>query len=252
MSVLIQRGIRVQLIVMDGGSSDQTVDILKKYSKSIQYKSEPDNGQAHALNKALVLAEAPIVGWLNSDDKYLPGAFSRILKVFSCHHDTALVHGQRVLVNEKSDVIGWSRSGPFNKQTRRFNINSETAFWRRDCIKDHHFKEELKFAMDTHFFCTIASQLKTHYIPRFIGCFRCHPDSKSSNLWLQYAVPESTQVWMELFGEPIDHSGVKSKDSSVFNKLVDFSSLPLSISSAYGLYRLKKLISSLNRNVHGK
>ena len=78
-SVLGQGSCRVQLIIMDGGSTDQTLSILESYSGRIYYSSAPDRGQSHALNKALDMASAPIIGWLNSDDMYLPGAFRSVL-----------------------------------------------------------------------------------------------------------------------------------------------------------------------------
>ncbi len=239
-SVLCQRRLSIQLIIMDGGSSDQTIRILSKYSGLIQFESQPDRGQSHALNKALALARAPIIGWLNSDDKYLPGAFSRVLKVFALNQDVALVHGQRVLIDSSSQVVGWVKDGPFLRESRRFNICSETAFWRRDCISGHRFREDLQFAMDTHFLGLISSRLKTLYLPVFIGCFRCHGDSKSSNLWSDYAIPESTSVWMQIFGHAIDHSQPLKSESSAFNKFLDFALLPLPIAASYIWGRLRR------------
>jgi len=248
-SVLSQGDLRIQLIVMDGGSSDQTPQILRRYSNLIQCESRPDRGQAHALNKALALAEAPIIGWLNSDDKYLPGAFEKILKQFSRNQNIALIHGGRVMIDSSSRVIGWAKSGPFQKETRRYNICSETAFWRRDCIPNHRFREELRFAIDTHFLGLIASKLNTLYIPSFIGCFRCHAESKSSNLWYEYAIPESTAIWLELFGEPIDHSISETSRGLTIAKLLEFAALPLPISSGYVWHKLLKCSLSRLRGV---
>ena len=242
LSVLAQRSVSVQLIVMDGGSSDQTPHILQQYSNLIQYESRPDRGQAHALNKALALAQAPIIGWLNSDDKYLPGGFFKVLKAFARNPDVSLVHGQRVLIDSSSQVIGWDRSGPFRKESRRYNICSETAFWRNDCLAGHRFREELQFAMDTHFLGLVAGKLRSFYLPFFIGCFRCHDESKSSNLWHEYAIPESKDVWFELFGESIDHTFVQDTRPLTIRKIFDFATLPVPIALSYALHRLSKEI----------
>ncbi len=76
LSVLNQDYLNIELIIIDGGSSDGTVDIITKYQKHIAYwVSEPDDGQSHALNKGFARASGQIYGWLNSDDLYLPGAF---------------------------------------------------------------------------------------------------------------------------------------------------------------------------------
>lgn len=241
LSVLSQRMVRTQLIIMDGGSTDNTPNILRKYSNLIQFETEPDRGQSHALNKALVLAKAPIIGWLNSDDKYLPGSFRRALRAFSMNPDVSLVHGQRVLIDASSSVVGWSKSGPFESDKGHFNICSETAFWRTNCIPGHRFREQLRFAMDVHFLGTIARDREILYLQCFQGCFRCHNDSKSSTLWESYAVPESSSVWYELFSSAIGLTGDSNSKSfsSNLSNVRDLFTMPLAISSKYVMGRLR-------------
>src|ERR1700747_532198 len=83
LSIFNQRIDGLQLIVMDGGSTDETVDVLKKYSDKIDFwVSERDHGQTDAINKGLKRVKADIVGWLNSDDIYLRGALKKVLQVF--------------------------------------------------------------------------------------------------------------------------------------------------------------------------
>lgn len=174
------------------GSIDQTLSILESYSGRIYYSSAPDRGQSHALNKALDMASAPIIGWLNSDDMYLPGDFRSVLSSFERNKEVALIHGNRILIDSKSEVVGFSVSGPFNADSNRFNICSETAFWRANCIPMHRFREDLRFAMDVYFLAFIAKAKPHLYLNKYLGCFRCHGESKSSNcgIKLLYLRPE--------------------------------------------------------------
>jgi glycosyltransferase involved in cell wall biosynthesis len=241
-SVLSQDGVSCQLIVMDGGSSDCTREVLDKYKDQIYFEIAADRGQAHALNKALALAKAPIVGWLNSDDLYLPNAFKIVLHAFKTHNDISLIYGQRVLINESSEVVGWVRPGPFRIDSDVYNICSETSFWRRECMPSHAFREELRFAMDVHFLGAMAKTVKHLYLEKYLGCFRCHSMSKSSTLWEEYAIPESTNIWRELFQREINHHPVSNDSalSKLLEKVFGLISLPLPMMVSYIMHRLSR------------
>src|SRR5262249_25886537 len=93
-SILNQRYPDTELIVIDGGSQDGTVAILESYARQLAYwRSEPDQGQSDALNKGFRQATGEIVGWLNSDDLYLPGAFQDVARVFNAHPEIDVVYG---------------------------------------------------------------------------------------------------------------------------------------------------------------
>ena len=93
-SVLAQDYPNKELILIDGGSTDTSPDIIRRYQSHLAYSiSEPDRGQTHALNKALPHATGEIIGWLNSDDYYLPGAFRHAAEAFRQNPDALLVHG---------------------------------------------------------------------------------------------------------------------------------------------------------------
>ena len=242
-SVLDQKSCRVQLIIMDGGSTDQTLSILESYSGLIYYSSMPDRGQSHALNKALDMASAPIIGWLNSDDMYLPGAFGSVLSSFGGNKEVALIYGNRILIGSKSEVLGFSVSGPFNADSNRFNICSETAFWRADCIPMHRFREDLHFAMDVYFLAFMARAKPHLYLNKYLGCFRCHGESKSSNLWEKVAVPEAGEVWRSLFGQDIILSIAPPVSRS--DQLKNFLRLPLPNLISYAKLKLQRHIFAL-------
>jgi len=108
-SVFQQDYPNVELIVMDGGSTDGTLDILRHKSKKyehLEWTSTPDRGPGDAINKALQRARGEIIGWLNSDDLYLPGAVWRAVQAFEDHPDWILCYGHGQHINAKDEVIG--------------------------------------------------------------------------------------------------------------------------------------------------
>jgi len=133
-SVLTQDYPNKELIVIDGGSTDESREIIKRYESELAYwVSEPDRGQAHALNKGLAHATGDIVGWLNSDDCYLPGAFRRVARAFEQNNEVLLVHGDRLMIDGAGRVSGWTALPAFDPAKTGFVVCSETAFWRKAC-----------------------------------------------------------------------------------------------------------------------
>src|SRR4030042_1306962 len=85
---------RIEHIVIDGGSTDETLDILKKYSNSLIWISEPDKGQSDAINKGWRMAKGDILGWLNADDTYMPWAVETAVRFFAENPDVGMVYGR--------------------------------------------------------------------------------------------------------------------------------------------------------------
>ncbi|RYH34477.1 MAG: glycosyltransferase, partial [Alcaligenaceae bacterium] len=148
LSILNQGIDGLQLIIMDGGSTDETVSILKKYADRIDvWLSEKDKGQTDAINKGMKYVKGDITGWINSDDIYVAGALRKVLRVFEEQPDVDVIHGDRLLLDAKSDVVGWSCGAPFRPHEYGFNVNSETAFWRTGVLPEA-LNTSLRFAMD--------------------------------------------------------------------------------------------------------
>jgi len=106
LSVLNQDYPRIEYIVMDGASTDGSVDIIRKYADKLTYwASEKDNGQADAINKGFARASGEVLAWLNSDDFYLPGTVSAAVKVFEENPDVVLVYGNMLAVDENGKTF---------------------------------------------------------------------------------------------------------------------------------------------------
>ena len=112
-SILEQGYPNLELIVMDGGSDDETVDILEEYSPHLSHwVSEPDNGQSHAINKGFAVATGSLVGWLNSDDLYLPKSMFQTASYMLEHPDCDVVFSDYVFIDESGGAEA-SEGDPF-------------------------------------------------------------------------------------------------------------------------------------------
>lgn len=233
---VVQQGYpNLEYIIIDGGSTDNTVEIIRKYEHSVTYwVSEPDHGQSHALNKALSRATGDIVGWINSDDLYTENCFQKVIEAFAASPDALLIHGNRILLDEDSHVSGWARLPAFDPDSTGYVIASETAFWRRAASADVGFKENLHLAMDQEFFChlyTIGGFLK---LDSYLGCFRCYAANKTASLADVHG-HEVESSWKLHFGE--NHAGWKnSYGRRMFNNAVSLVQHPRMIAFPY-LYR---------------
>lgn len=149
-SVLNQSYPDIEHIIIDGGSTDGSIDILKSYSH-LNWVSEKDNGQSHALNKGFRRATGEIIGWLNSDDTYNPGAIESTVVFFYENPDIDLLFTDINIIDGNSKIIGLSKGGEFDLQRiLTFNmIKQPSLFMRRNVIDElSGVNEELHYVMD--------------------------------------------------------------------------------------------------------
>ncbi|MBV9547460.1 MAG: glycosyltransferase, partial [Chloroflexi bacterium] len=150
-SVLDQELSAIELLVMDGGSTDGTVDILRAYSDRCFWVSESDKGQAHAINKGLSIARGDIIGWLNSDDIYRPGALETVLRFFDAHPDIDLVYGDAEFIDEDDEIIAPYYTEPWNLERLAdvCYICQPAAFFRQSVTTRYGpLDESLHYCMD--------------------------------------------------------------------------------------------------------
>jgi glycosyltransferase involved in cell wall biosynthesis len=172
----------IEHIIMDGGSVDGTVDILKRYPHLI-WTSEPDRGQSHALNKGLQLARGEIIGWLNADDTYRPGAVSTAVRGLVEHLEVGLVYSDLQVVDGLNRPGRILRSQPFSLSTF-FDITyirQPTVFMRRNVIETlRGVDERLHFVMDYEFWLRASLHFKMLYLPGVVSAnFRYTAGTKS-------------------------------------------------------------------------
>ncbi|PSR17672.1 glycosyltransferase [filamentous cyanobacterium CCP3] len=237
-SVLLQGYPNLEYIVIDGGSTDNSVEILRKYQHYLaQWVSEKDNGQAHAINKGLKVSTGSILGWINSDDLYTKNTLQKIACAFQKNQACTFVHGNRILLNENSEVTGLSPLSPFMPKITSYNISSETAFWKRDAMEQVGFlKESLKFAMDLEFFSRLYLQGQFLKLNDYLGYFRCYSLNKSSTI-PHVRLEESSEEWEKLFGTQFV---IKEDRTSKMVILKDLIVNPKTIGFPYLLYKLSR------------
>lgn len=201
-SIVDQGDPSLEIIVCDGGSTDETLDVLKEFDSHLSYwVSERDRGQSHALNKALARATGEFVGWINSDDCYVQGAFRTVRAAFASHPEVGVVHGDRLLIDQDGLMMGWSCGSTFRPEQYGYDIASETAFWRRRVPEQLglQFDESLQFAMDLDWFTRLyAAHVPFLHLDRFLGCFRCYELNKSSTMG-DVCAEETARLWHARF-----------------------------------------------------
>ena len=243
-SVLLQGYPNLEYIIIDGGSTDDSLEIIQKYDKYLFYwHSQKDEGQADAINQGLKQTSGEIIGWINSDDMYVKGTFYKIVKALYHHPDSIVVHGNRILINNMGDVTGWMSLPPFDPETLIYNICSETVFWRRSVMQEVGFMNvNLQFALDLEFFCRLYKHGKFLKLNEYLGYFRCHSENKSSRIY-QIGQKEAKREWKRLFGsDKINDEAQIKKDLLWIVKLIfELIEEPRLVGLPYLFYRLSKL-----------
>lgn len=201
-SVLEQKDPNLQLAIIDGGSKDDSIEVISKYERHLTYWcSEPDGGQSAAIVKGFQKIGGDLRGWLNSDDEYFPGAFRAVRRAFAARPSLGLVYGERVLINADSEVLGWSRFPPYDPAISGYTIASETAFWTEAAEQlSGPIDTTLRFAMDLDFFTRLFLASESTKLPKVLGRFRVHDESKSATI-REVGREETIALWRRFFGD---------------------------------------------------
>ena len=194
-SVLEQDYPRIEYIVIDGGSTDGSKEIIQRYADQVAYwVSEPDRGQTDAINKGFARAKGDILAWLNSDDVYRPGAVSEAVGYLHDHPEAGMVYGDADYIDESGQVIGRFPAAQTDyKKLRKgyVHIPQQTSFFRS---RLWHMVGPLDptfyFAMDYDLWVRIAAVSSIRYHPRTWAAFRLHGDTKS--------LAEADRCWPEM------------------------------------------------------
>jgi glycosyltransferase involved in cell wall biosynthesis len=187
-SVRLQRYAKIEHLVIDGGSTDSTLALLRARTgpewAHLKWSSAQDGGQSQAINKGLRLASGQIVGWLNSDDRYRSECFERVVEAFDRHPEVDIFYGDYTFIDGKGNLTCIRREIAFNYFVLLYHssfIHSTSAFFRRRIFDEGNWLDErMHYAMDYEFFLRLADKgYRIRHLPAVLADFRQHPASKT-------------------------------------------------------------------------
>jgi len=195
-SVLSQGWPNLEYILIDGGSTDGSVEIIKKYEKYLSYwQSEPDEGQYYAINRGFEKSSGEIMTWLNSDDIYHPGALKRTADVFRIYPEMEWITGRPNATNEEGELMWVLFMIPKYCRYRFLDqiywdpwIQQESVIWKRSLWEKAgaRLDTNYKFAADLELWVRFFRYAQLHTVNDLIGSFRMHPDCRSRLYSKQY------------------------------------------------------------------
>lgn len=195
-SVLGQNYPFIEYLVVDGGSTDSTLDAVRSFGDRLKWISEPDRGQSDAINKGWRRTRGEIIAWLNADDLYRPGALDRVVRFFREHPRVDLVYGDCEYINERGDIIGRHParhvSGEELLRSSKSIIPQPATFLRRRVLATVGYLDQaLHYVMDLEYWIRVAIRHQIAYLPECLAAFRFHGHSKSMS---QYAPMQAEQL----------------------------------------------------------
>jgi glycosyltransferase involved in cell wall biosynthesis len=197
-SVLGQDYPRIEYVVMDGGSTDGTLALLRRYEKQLTWTSGPDGGQARALRTGFERTHGEILGWLNADDAYAPGAVARAVAAFLAEPDLGLAYGDADFMDAKGRPLGTAAHVvPLDDMNPLLRLGDcvvqPAAFFRRpayDAVGG--INPELHWAMDYDLWLRLARGFRSRHLGSILAYVRCTPTTKtSSGGWQRLAEVET-------------------------------------------------------------
>src|SRR5437588_6505112 len=182
-SVLDQSVPGLDYMVVDGGSTDQTVSILKQHGHRLRWVSEKDRGQADAVNKGIHQTSGAVIGWLNSDDVYYPGALHTVLDYFAARPEVDLVFGSADHIDDHDNVLEPYPTEPWNVARLRevCYLCQPAVFFRRGVVEQHGaLDERLQYCMDYEYWLRLAAkQVRVGQIAEVLAGSRLHAATKT-------------------------------------------------------------------------
>lgn len=205
LSVLNQDYPNIEYLVMDGGSTDNTLDILKKYEGRLTYVSEKDAGQSDAINNGWRKARGEIVAWLNSDDTYCPGAVRKAVEGFERHPEAGIVYGDCYGINAEGTIIRRLRLPDIDLSALLcYTIIHQPAVFIRKSVTEAVglLDTRLQGLMDHDLWIRSAFQFPFHHVREFLACNREHSLTKNAKLGIRFG-QEAIAILDRTFSDPL-------------------------------------------------
>lgn len=181
-SVLAQDYTNIEYIVLDGASTDNTLDVLKKYEDKIQWKSKKDKGQSYAIEKGFKWSDGEIIIWLNSDDTLTPGAVTRAVKEFEADDELAFIYGKSHYIDAQGNLLDDYPVEPFNMdRLSKFNFISQPSVFMKKKYYENigGIDTNLNYVFDYDLWIRLSRKYKVKFIEEFLSNYRLHEDSKT-------------------------------------------------------------------------
>lgn len=183
-SVLESR-LPLEIFIMDGGSSDQTIHIIKKWESEISgWRSYPDKGQASAINEGVKLGKSPYICWLNSDDYYLENGLNKMVDELGKNSKSPIIYGKVMNFNEKDNSFKPVKVEKFNirQMTKRCIISQPATLIRRSCFETvGGLDEKLELAMDYDLWWKLYQKFNNFvFLDKYIAVNREHKNTKTN------------------------------------------------------------------------
>jgi glycosyltransferase involved in cell wall biosynthesis len=182
-SVLVQEGVDVEYFVADGGSSDETLDVLRRYEGRLRWDSRPDRGQSHAVNRGIRATSGPVVGWLNADDVYEPGALLAAAEALDADPELDVVYGRANWIDASGAVLGPYPTEPWDPRrlVETCFLCQPAVFMRRRVFERFGLLDEsLQYCMDYEYWLRLArGGARFTHIRQVLAGSRLHPEAKT-------------------------------------------------------------------------
>lgn len=183
LSIIGQGYPNLEYIIIDGGSTDDTVGVIKKYEHRIsKWVSEKDKGQSDAINKGLKMATGDIVAWLNSDDVYTPGTLHAVASAFNTNPKAGIVYGdvESFFADGRTEL--WENHFDAKDFFKRVSIHQPAVFWKRQLHDTYgYIDESFYYLMDYDFWARIFFNVPSVRINKTLARFRIHDSAKTGN-----------------------------------------------------------------------
>ena len=205
-SVLAQDYPQIEYLVMDAGSTDGTLALLRGYTNRVRWVSQPDGGQADAINQGWRQGGGAVLAWLNADDVYMPGAVRGAVAALQAHPGAAGVYGDCDTIDQHGHTIGTHPTAPFDYvrllRTALTPIPQPATFLRRAAVEQAGYLDDrLTMLLDLDLWLRLGATAPLRYIPARWACFREHAGSKTIARQAQ-AAPEVLAIYRRLFADP--------------------------------------------------